>query len=1071
MILKKYLSIILLLFFLPPAIAQDRTISGKVVDETGDPIPGVYVVVSSSNNRFENGTVTDFDGSYKIKVADKFNFLNFSFIGYKSRKIKIDKKRKINVTLKVEAHQVGSVTIKAKNKRGNGLLNVSERDRATAIKTLDMKDANVESATSLGDALEGQLTGVTMMESAGGPGSGMTIRIRGASSLNGSSKPLIVLDGIIYPTTIEDDFDFASANADDYGALVDIPTSDIADIQALVDGAAAAQYGSRGANGVLIITTKRGVRGPNRITYGYKFQKESKPSHLPLLNGDDYVSLMHEARWNKYLRSNGKSSFDMSPTNVPELGENIFYRYYDEYHSETDWIDQITQSPYLHEHNISMSGGGDKARYRFSSTYKDDHGVLKESSFESFSAKMNIDYSLSKKLTFSADLSYNRSTKHSFAIKDADLRKFTNYKMPNMNPYYVDDQGQVTDRFFSPSTQFQTTRLNPLATIMNSQNEVLTTRVRSIFKMDYRMAKGFRYTGYISYDKNLKNTDIFYPSTASGIRPMSINANQSIETQASSLNISTRHSLSYHKKVRKIHDLNTQFVITANQSETRSLGVKLSNTGSSEISNIVDGGLLTSFGNSILKKRDYSLLASLQYKLLNRYIVNGFISREISNGFSKENRVGYFPSLSFAYILSDEPFLKKQKKWLSRLKLKASYGVTGREPKQPNVFYGLYDKGGSYMNYNGMALKRITLENLVWEKKTSRNVGLEMSLFKNRFSVTADLFEDISSDILQKDVKVPSTVGFPKIPYMNQGEIKTTGFEISTNVKLIQKRKFKWSLRCNISQDKSVRLEMPAGTSYNVPVYSNGKYPKMIEINKPIGAIYGYQYLGVYKDDNDAIARGKANTPLYNPLGELVYMKDKQGNRFQGGDAKYQDTNYDGVIDEKDVIYLGNQDPLFYGGVFSNLSYGKFSLNISFIYRYGANVINGTAITAEGMTKSNNQSSAVLARWRKPGDIAQIPIALGGTNFNSLGSSRFVENGDYITLKNITLRYEFPKKIAQKITLSKLTMFMGVNNVYTWTKYKGLNPAGQLNLNTGLLLDNAFNYKPIRYNIGFNLTF
>ncbi|MDC1106389.1 SusC/RagA family TonB-linked outer membrane protein [Prolixibacteraceae bacterium] len=1070
MMLKKYLSFILLLFFLPPVFAQNRSISGKVIDESGTPMPGVYVVVSSNNNRFENGTVTDFDGSYKIKVANQFNYLNFSFIGYKSQRIKIDKKVKINVTLKTEAHVVGQITIKAKNKRGSGLLNISERDRATAVKTLDMKDANIESASSLGDALEGQLSGVTFMESAGGPGSGMNIKIRGASSLNGSSKPLIVLDGIIYPTNIDDGFDFGAANADDVGALVDIPTSDIADIQVLVDGAAAAQYGSRGANGVILITTKRGVSGPNRISYGYKYQRDSKPSHLPLLNGDEYVSLMNEARWNQYLRRNGRGSFDMSSTNIPELRENRFYRYYDEFHAETDWIDEITQSPYLHEHNVSMSGGGEKAKYRFSTSYKDDHGVLKKSSFENFTTKMNIDYNLSKKLTFSADLSYTRSNKHSFGIKDNDLRQATNFRMPNMSPFYIDDQGVATDRYFSPSKLFQGNKTNPLATIINSNNDLLTTRVRSIFKMDYRIVKGLRYTGYVSYDKTLKNNEIFFPSIASGQKPMSSKANKSIESYASALNISTRHSLGYNRNINEIHNLYAQMVFTANQSETRNMGVSLSNTGSSKISNIVDGGLIASFANNTLKRRDYSILTSLQYKLLDRYILSGFVSREVNNNFSKENRVGYFPSLSLAYILSDEPFLREQKQWLSRLKLKASYGVTGRDPNEPNVFYGLYNRGWSYMDYNGVALKRMTLENLVWEKKTSKNVGFELMLFKNRFMIKTDLFEEINSNILQKDVKVPSTVGFSIVPYMNQGKIKTTGFEIDTDIKLIQARKLKWSLRWNISQYNSVRQTMPSGASYGIPIYQNGKYPQIVEINKPLGAIYGYQYLGVYKDDESARAVGKSGSPLFSPEGKEVYMKDAYGNRFLAGDAKYQDTNHDGVIDDKDVIYLGNQDPLFSGGLFTKLSYGKLTLDIAFVYRYGAKIINRTAITTEGMTNSNNQSTAVLSRWRKPGDVSQIPIAISGTNFNSLGSSRFIDNGDYITLKNISLRYEFPKDIVEKLTLSRLSMFIGVKNVYTWTKYKGLNPVGKVEKNK-TLIDNAFNYNPIRYNLGFNLTF
>ncbi|TKG97399.1 TonB-dependent receptor [Puteibacter caeruleilacunae] len=1062
--LKKYIIwCVLVVFGCVNGYAQTTNIKGKVTDEAGEPLVGVNIIIVSDNNRFINGTVTDFDGSYSLQYNKEYQTIRYSFIGYKGQTLKINGRPIINVTLADDKQQIEEVVVSGSKQSNSGVFEIAFKDLTTANQRFEMSEISSVGAGTLGDALQGQLTSVDMVSSSGAPGSGMSIRIRGTSSLNTSQEPLIVLDGVIYPTDIQDDFDFQTADQNDYGALVDIAPEDIESIEVLKDAGATALYGSKGANGVLVITTKRGKRGPTRFNFSYKMKSRFVEDPIPMLSGDDYIALMNDALWNSYLDSEGSPSYINMLNDFPELTGDPEYIYFDEYNQNTNWIDLISRNSISHDNNLSMSGGGEKARYRFSLGYLDDIGTTKGTDYSRLNTRMNIDYYLSDKIIFSTDFSYTIGERNTTAVSEGSLRKLAFYKMPNMSPYQIDEEGNMTDKYFTPLKTFQGSTINPVAVVNEGYSTTESRKVRSVFRLNYQIAKGLSLKSSIAFDKNITKGNSFLPSIASGKNYLSSSANEARESNNESLSTQTSNRLTYRPGLGEKHMLTSMLLLQTSNHDSYAYSNKVGNTGSSELTNPGAGGYIASMGNGTTRRRDMGVLLNAHYAYDERYIVSFGVRMDGSSKFGSSKRFGYFPNVSLAYRISNEEFLKDIP-WISDIKLRASYGEVGKAPAQSYPQYGTYKNDGTYMNHNAVTANSMTLDNLKWEEVKSTNVGIDAFLLNHKLNVVFDYYTRKTVDELQKNVKLPTTTGFSTIAWMNYGDVENEGFEFSGFWKAINKKSLKLQVNWNLSRNINKRLRLPDNVAYDNYSYANGKYASRVEIGKAIGSIYGYRSLGVYVDDDAAIAKNRAGNDLYNPEGELVYMSDAKGNTFKGGDAIYQDINFDGVIDENDIVYLGNTTPIVTGGMGPRLTYKNFSLNAFFHFRVGQKVINDTRIATENMRGRDNQSTAVLARWRKPGDVTEIPRALYGRGYNYLGSDRFVENGSYVRLKSLTLSYRAPAKFCKSLHLKQLTGYITGYDLITWTKYSGQDPEVGMNGH-----DNATTPRPRMINVGINI--
>ncbi|MEC3907209.1 SusC/RagA family TonB-linked outer membrane protein [Tamlana sp. 2201CG12-4] len=1055
--------------------AQNETITGNITDDKGAPLIGVNVIIVSENNRFVSGATSDFDGTYNISYDKKYNTIRFSFIGFKSQTLKIDGQSTIDVVMVEDITTIDEIVLhgKAKNVSNSGIMEVPFKDLTTANQKLKMGELSEVGAATLGDALQGQLTNVDMTFASGSPGAGMSIRIRGTSSLNASQEPLIVLDGVIYPTNIQDDFDFQTADANDYGSLVDIAPEDIESIEVLKDAGATALYGTKGANGVLVITSRRGRRGPTRFNYSYKLKTRFLQDPIPMLEGDDYIALMNDALWNSYLDSEGSEGFINTLQDFPDINGDPDYVHYNEFNQNTDWVDLISQNSISHDHSLSISGGGEKARYRFSLGYLNDIGTTIGTDFNRLSTRANIDYEISDKLIFSTDFSYIVSNRNSIPKPnralgesgESQVRSLAFYKMPNMNPYQFDETGNITNRYFTPNENFQNNTINPLAMVNEGQSELVANKIRSVFRFNYKISKALTIDSNISFDKNITKQNDFVPQIASGESYLSTTANEATENNGEGFTIQTNNKLTFRPYLGDKHRLISLLLLQTLETSSLAFNNRIGNTGHSNLTVPLSGGVVGAIGNGSSKRRDVGALLNTHYTFNDKYILSAGIRADGSSKFGADKRYAYFPNGSIAYRLSSEKFMENVS-WVDDIKFRVSYAQVGNSPATAYPSFGSYGTNGFYLNQQALAPQSITLDNLKWELTKSVNFGANFSLLNNSLNLTFDYYVRKTEDLLVPNVTLPETTGFSRIGWVNQGDMENRGVEFSGFWQLINNKNLRFQINWNLARNKNIQLSLPENIATQNYTYANGSYATRIEIGKPVGSFYGYRSLGVFTDDNAAIATDQNGNPLTNPEGELVYLKSANGITFRGGDAKYQDINYDGVIDENDIVYLGNNRPLVTGGFGPSITYKSFSLNTFFHFRLGHKIINETRINTENMRGTNNQSTAVLSRWRKPGDVTDVPRALFGRGFNYLGSDRFVEDGSYVRLKNITLAYRLPHSICEKLKVKQLSAYATGYDLFTWTKYSGQDPEVGLNGR-----DRATTPRPAMLNLGINIGF
>ncbi|MCS3796513.1 SusC/RagA family TonB-linked outer membrane protein [Niastella sp. OAS944] len=1041
--------------------AQAQTavvITGKVIDKKSHPLTGVSVTEIDADKRIIKGVATDVNGNFALRITDSRHRVSFSLIGYKSQEeLAVNSRRLFNITLEQAAKDIDEVIVVAQRKTDNGMLPVAERNSTLAYSKISAKEMEEMQATSIDQALQGRMAGVDIAANSGDPGAGMQIRIRGTSSINSSNDPLIVVDGMPYETQVPTDFNFGTADDQGYASLLNIAPSDIKDITILKDAAATALWGSRAANGVIVINTKRGARGKPALTYTFKGTASLKAKPIPMLDGPKYSDLIPEA----YMNRNG-IPLNLQTVNEFKSDPNNPYYYYN-YGQNTNWVDAITRNGFTHDHNISMTGGGSKARYYASLGYLDQKGITIGTDLRRISTRINLDYIVSERISIRTDLSYSY-TDNSKNFGD-NLRNIAYRKMPNMSIYEFDEYGNNTGNYFSPFSNIQGQFLgvnskneiqgtvNPVAMANTATNKVITDRVIPKFNIQYTI-KPQVLTAMVDvqFDINSLKSKSFLPQIATGNPWTASTVNVAYDGDNDGFNVQTKTSLIYNPRIENSkHTFTGLFNVMTYDRKGVAYQARTTNTPSSDLQdpsvpsrvNGINSGLTANGGQT----STMSALINGQYGFDDRYMINAALRGDATSRLSSNQRYGLFPSLSARWRISGEKFMNNLKfsRSIDDLSLRASYGRSGNAPKSDYMFYNTYDNlNWNYLGEAGVYSANMGLNKLKWETVIGQNAGLNLVMFKNRFNLDVEVYKNRTKDLFFYDLQIASVNGYNNVD-MNVGTMDNQGWEINLNTTPVKTKMWMVDFNFNIARNENIIREI--SEFYPVEkgnITQNGQYKTYMQVDNPFGSFYGFRYLGVYKDLEETRARDANGKPTVRPNGEEVYMRFNYpavDYVFQPGDAKYDDINHDGTIDYRDIVYLGNSNPKFTGGFGFNVTYNRvWRFSTFFNFRYDYEIINGTEMNTTNMYKYDNQSTAVLRRWRRSGDVTDMPRALYEAGYNWLGSSRYVEDGSFLRFRTVTLRYTFTKGLTDRMKIKNLSAYVTAENMLTFTNYIGQDP-------------------------------
>ncbi|MCB8995537.1 MAG: SusC/RagA family TonB-linked outer membrane protein [Bacteroidales bacterium] len=1033
--------LILLLSGFSNAFGQSVIIKGKVTDvQTLEPLMSVNIVEIDKNGRFVAGTVSDYNGNYVFRVTNKENPIQVSFIGYEKQSFMIGDRTQIDIALKSESTALDELVIVGAKMGNDGYTNI--RDRATAVARIELSDMKSVMSTSVEDMLQGRMGNVDISSVSGDPGAGLNIRIRGTASLNARNNPLIVINGIPYDATIDENFDFGSADIEKFGNLIDVSPEDIESIEVLKDAASTAAWGSRASNGVLMIKTKRGTKSKPIFEYTFKTSLSYEPDPIPMLDGAGYARLITEEHYNvdRNVFFNNEIAFD------PEW-EN-----YNNYSQNTNWVKEITQVGATQQHDFSVRGGGDKSRYNMSVGFQDEGGTTIGNDLKKLNLRTSLDYDLSSKLQFKTDIMYTRYDQtNTYDLEDPEfgnklVRSIAYRKMPNISIFDRDTNNISYGDYYTPSSTLQGSArdmYNPVAFANLGQQGRVKDNARALATLRYMITPRVVLTSTVTLDIFDNKISKFLPFKALGSYDDDITNKASNEfTKKSS--IYTINQLIYRPNVGDNHDLSFLGQFDTEETIQRYYKVETNQSASSFLTQPV-GDLPLSYMNAdYTKYRSMGLYIAGTYKFKDKYILMVGAKYEGNSKFSKESRWGLFPTLSAAWRISEENFMSNLS-FVDDLKLRVSWGQSGNSPDGQYLYFNTYTAGSgySYMDMQGVKPNGLELTSLKWETIEQINPGISFFGFNNRMNVEIDYYNKKTTNLYLKDSGIPSQTGFGSLN-RNDGEMTNKGGEFMIDYTFVKRKDFSLNFNLNLSRNRNVVLRLPDNYALTYGnMLENGNYKISIQPGQALGGFFGYKYLGVYPTDADAIVRDKDGNPVYGINKDMpldMIMGVSSGYVFEGGDARYQDVNNDGEINELDIVYLGDLNPQYLGGSGFKVQYKNFIVNTFFYFKVGQKIINQTRIDTEKMYNYDNQSIATNWRWRREGDITSVPRALYSKGYNWLGSDRFVEDGSYLRLKTLSLSYVVNPDFLKKMKIKEMRVYGTAYNLYTWTNYSGQDP-------------------------------
>ena len=1077
--------------------AQGQRVSGTVSDEFG-PVIGCNVIEKDANNRNVNATVTDVNGNFQLTVKNPKHKLVVTFVGYKPYSKVIGSQTNFEILLKDE-NQIEAVTVVAKQRfRGDGL-SIPKNELSVATQTLNMNKVDGLAFTSADEALQGQIAGLDIVANSGNLGAGTTMRMRGVTTINGSSEPLIVVNGNIMDVPGAENTDWSTATEETYSSLLSINVNDIESIDILKDAAATAIWGARGANGVISIKTKRGKRGKIRINYNFMLQGTWQPDGYNLLTGDEYTMLMKEELYNPTQNPS-------ATTNINELNYNKSWAEYNNWNDNTDWVDAVRKMGWNQTHGITISGGGEKATFRISANYDHQLGTIIKQQLDRFSTRLSLDYYVSDRIKFSTEfpLTYTKNQKN---YGNNILGKALQMA-PNMSIYREDANGFDTNEYYimlpegkegagstvsgTSSEQLKSVRGigNPVAIANLAYDNETTYRINPEFKLNYYLMgteerkTRLDYEGSVYLDVYSKSNPTWYPGTLSTAGWEDSGYNRYAMDDYNSLAFTTRHQLIFTPWLG--NDL--AWTMLGRWEMTKGNGYG-QNVTENQIPNGVSSptvpAYLRNMSTSNGEWRGMSGVFSTHVSYKTRYNADFTVRADGTTKFGKNNKWGYFPGVSVRWNISDEPWMRWSRNVLSMLAVRPSWGVNGKAPSSEYLQYAKYVAGNIYGNGNttqtATKVDGLQLVDLKWEKTTSWNLGANLGLFDDKLEADFNYYYKKTNDLLNSGVSIASQTGFANLAWKNIGAMENKGWELNIQGnRFIKAGKFSMSASFNVAQNFNKITEMDPtvldGINEDWTADSRGRYFKRIQVGNALGSIFGLRAHGVYQYtydyltnlrrqnnwsnsqlvdyiNNEFLPSGKTAPVALNREGKVITGSDgsplrmtynsSNGNetyKFDGGDVIYEDVNKDGTINSLDMVYLGNSNPKFSGGFGITFNYGDWSLRTNFVFRTGFKVVNFARMGLEKMYDTTNQSSAVNWRWRKNGDQTEIPRALYNYGYNWLGSDRYVEDASFLRFSYVSLSYNVPKAFLKQFGLNQMRFDLSGQNIFVWSKYSGTDP-------------------------------
>ncbi|SIO52308.1 SusC/RagA family TonB-linked outer membrane protein [Chitinophaga niabensis] len=990
--------LLLAAFMFPTGLhAQGITVSGIVKDEKGELLPGVVIRVKGTST----GTTSGAGGKYAINTGIDNATLIFSFIGYATREVAVGGRSNVDVTLASSEKSLEQVVVV-------GYGTIRKSDITGSISSVSSKEIKAVPAASLSQALEGRAAGVKVSQASNAPGGGMTIRIRGGNSIQGGNEPLYVVDG--YPLYNE------SGPA--------INPNDIESMEILKDASATAIYGSRGANGVIIIQTKRGRSGRNNIQFESYYGMQTVRKKLDLLNATELATLVNEGV--KNVNADNPTApprpLPFTDAQIAALGEG------------TDWQDAIFQDAPIQNYQLTFSGGNDKTQYAVSGNYFDQQGIVINSGFGRGSVRLNLDQEINSRFKLSTSLTVTRSKGKSVNTDgDGGAGAGVVYGALNFSPtvpiFQADGKTYTVNN--RPGGILIS---NPVAMANETRNNATGTRLLGNISGEYKIIEGLVFKALLGANLNYNKTNFYLPRTVySGLAN---NGSANIYSSQYGEWLS-ENTLSYRKTFNKIHKLNVLAGYTfqmANFEDVRASAQNFSND--ILIYNNLGTAQQTNTGSS--NKNDWALrsyIGRINYDLKEKYLLTLTGRIDGSSRFGEGNKSAFFPSGSVAWRVSNESFMHNVKA-VSDLKIRASYGLTGnQEIGQYQSLGGLQTQNYSFGNVLtvGYAPNRIGNPRLKWETTTQVDIGLDFALFNNRIQVTADWYQKKTKDLLY-NVSLPITSGY-FTSLQNIGKVKNQGTELAINSTNLT-GEFQWNTSFNISYNKNEILDLGAvtgdipsgGASGHLQLGNSG----ILRVGQPIGVFFGLVTDGIFQNAE-----------------EIAKSAQKSA---KPGDRRYKDINPDGVINSSDRVILGHAQPDYTFGFTNNFSFKGFDLSIFFQGVEGNSIFNLNRFELESQTGVSNQLASVKDRWTPANPSQTIPRASANGQPYQV-TSRQVEDGSYIRLRNIQLGYNFPSSLLKRAGLTNVKIYVSAQNLLTFTDYSGFDPEvsrfGQENLSQG----------------------
>lgn len=1051
-------------------------ISGTVTDAFG-PVMMANVVEIDAANRIVASAVTDMSGNFSFRLKNPKDKLRVTYVGYKTVTLPFNK-TKFNIAMQ-DATQIIDVTITGKKRSAGSGLSIPVDEISTSQQSISMSEFEGLSMTTVDEALQGRIAGLDIVANSGNLGSGTSMRLRGVSSIQGSSEPLIVVDGNVWETNVND-LDLSSANEEKFAELLNVNPEDIESISVLKDAAATAIWGSQGSNGVIEIKTKRGVRGKTRVSYSFRLTGTYQPNGYKLLNGDEYTMLLKEEYFNP--------SFSATSSNIPELNYSPSFSEYEMYNNNTDWVKEVKKVGWRQNHYLSLSGGGEKAHFRIGAGYDHETGSIIEQQLDRFTSRVNLDYFVSDRIKIETNiaLTYTKNKKN-----NGDLLSIAYVRMPNLSIYEQDRNGVDQDEYYSMlptvSSQLrdQLSYKNPIALAYEAKNNETSYNITPEFKLRYNLLgiendqTRLDYEGKVVFNIFNQYNDTFMPLSLSTSGWNDTDGKQSNRAQSSSsksLGVTTTHTLTF-TPVFKNRDHYLTMMLRGQLTSGNSNSQTTTTWGlpSGAIQSTAAEGIISDMGTGSGQWRSIYFTYSAHYAYKGRYMADFSMRRDGTTKFGDDQRWGNFPALSLRWNIHKEPFIEKKLPWISMLSARVGWGIVGNPPPSEGLYYSRYSSSSAgYMGEGSIYPRNIQLKNLKWEQKKTYNVGTDFGFFNDLISGNVEFYWQFTSDLLMSNRGIPSSSGYSTLAYQNVGNMKNVGWEFNLNGNsIIRLGKFSADFNITFANNKNQITSMDetclASLNHEFD-RNNGSYLSRVELNTSLGSIYGFRYKGVYQysDYSEQEVQGVSgpNAPVARDANGAVILDENRLTKpmmfcagsvdyeFRGGDAIYEDVNYDGQINELDIVYLGSSLPKFTGGFGFKLKFGRITWNNQFNFRYGNKIINAARMQVEKMYDNNNQSRAVNWRWRVEGDVTDMPRALRQVGYNWLGSDRFVEDGSFIRLNYSQISYSLSPKLIKRWGLTQLSLYVSANNLFCLTKYSGADPeVGYGSL--GVVTDNA----------------